>query len=230
MSEQEKLTEPEKLEDVIVVAQDGYSVLLDIDKDTLAINCHESVNLSNRYTAEVILKCSSLATHLKAGNLVRCTEDAEFSVDAAAPVTVPQLKLESASHILSQYDQASRDSTRTHTELETQANITAATRKNIQEQVNSSRLAIQATDNKFLNKRTAAAKVEAEMDVTPKMRETSMDSSELLLKVSMDISPEAFTEKQQQDRERLEAAEDANEAVAQKEIAKQEAAEAAERG
>lgn len=228
MVEQEKMTAQEKIKDVIVVAREGYSVLLDIDGDTLSITCHESINLSKRYITDIISRCASLEAHLKEGNLVRCDDAAEFSVDITAPTTIPQLHLESASHILSQYDQASRDSTRTHTELETQANITADTRKIIQEQVNESKRAIQATDNKFL--KIPATQVEAKIDVTPHKRETAMNSSELMLKVSMDVSPETFIAKQQQDKERLEAAEDENEAMAEKEIAKQDAAEAAECG
>jgi len=217
--------EEKKIEDVIVVAQEGHQVLLDIDGRTLSIDCHESVNLSDMFLPEVIDRCSSLATSLKVGHLVKCSEDDKLTVDTVSPSTIQTLRPETASHIAAQYTQAERDVKRTNMEIQTRSNITAETRRLIEEQVQVSKDEIHRVDHKFSKKDDAAAKVEREMDSVPMGRQDAMSVSELSMNVSMDVPADEFNERQQEAKLKLDAAEDADEARAGAEIAQQEVAE-----
>jgi hypothetical protein len=218
MLEQEK-------KDIIVVAREGYSVLLEIDKQIFDINCHEAVNLSKMFPVDVLDRCSSLSAHLKDGNLVFFEDGIELSKDAVAPVKIKPLREETAEHIMSQYDQTERDAHRTNMELETRANITAETRKHIQEQVQEGREKV-LQETKKLTKVVDMAQTTADGVVSPtKERQDAMTSKELTLKVSMDVSPETFAAKQAATSAKLEAAAEENEARAEKEIAKQDANE-----
>jgi len=60
----------EKEKSIIVVAKDGYNVLLDINKQTFMIDCHKAINLSEMFPPDVLEQCSSLQAHLRDGNLV----------------------------------------------------------------------------------------------------------------------------------------------------------------
>ena len=214
MSEQEK-------KDIIVVAREGYSVLLEIDKQMFDINCHEAVNLSKMFPADVLERCSSLSTHLKDGNLVFFEEGTELLEDTTASVEIKPLRKETAEHITSQYDQTERDAHRTNMELETRANITEETRKLIQAQVQEGKEKILQTDKKLI--RTVDMAQTADEVVSPtKERRDAMTSEELTMRVSMDVSPETFAEKQAAISARLEAAAEESETRAEKEIAKQD--------
>ena len=218
MLEQEK-------KDIIVVAREGYSVLLEIDKQMFDINCHEAVNLSKMFSVDVLERCSSLAAHLKDGNLVFFGEGDDLSANVVAPVKIKPLREETAEHIMSQYDQAEKDASRVNMELETRANITAETRKHIQSQVQEGREKI-LQETKKLTKIIDMTQTTADGVVSPvKERQDAMTSKELMLKVSMDVSPETFAEKQAAISARLEAAAEESETRAEKEIAKQDANE-----
>lgn len=208
--------------DVVVVAREGYSVLLEIDGRMLDIDCHETINLSNIFPPEIIDRCASLSAHLKDGNLVLFEKGiTKLSEDATASVEIAPLREETAEHITSQYDQAERDSDRTNIELETRANITDNTRKHIQEQVQAGKKKILQTDQKLMAK-AKVVQTANEVASQPKERQNAMTSDELTMKVSMDISPEAFAKKQAASKEKLEANEDADETRAEQEIAKQD--------
>ncbi|KKL23249.1 hypothetical protein LCGC14_2427280 [marine sediment metagenome] len=211
----------EQVKKVVVVARKGYSVLLEIEGRMFDIDCHEAINLSDIFSADVLERCSSLATHLKDGNLVVFTSGTVLSKDATTPVEIVTLREETAQHITSQYDQAERDVNRTNMELETRANITEETRKHIQEQVQIGRKKILQVDQKFMPE-TKAAQTVKEVDSSSKARQTAMTAEELTMKVSMDISPEDFAKKQVASKNELEAAEEAAETRAAQEIAKQD--------
>lgn len=216
MSEQVK-------KDIIVVAREGYAVLLEVDGRMFDIDCHEAVNLSNMFSVDVLERCSSLSTHLKDGNLVLFEDGTELSKDATASVEIKPLREETTQHITSQYDQVERDVNRTNIELETRANITEETRKHIQEQVQASKKEILQPDEKLLKKTIKAVQTTNEVASPPKERQNAMTVKELTMKVSMDISPEEFAKKQKASKNKLEAAEEADETRAEKEIAKQDA-------
>lgn len=216
MSEQVK-------KDIVVVAREGYSVLLEIDGRIFDINCHEAVNLSKMFSMDVLERCSSLSTHLNDGNLILFEEGADLSKDATVSVQITPLREETAQHITSQYEQAERDSDRTNIELETRANITETTRKQIQAQVQAGKAKILQTDKKLLANTAKAVQTTNELASPPKNRQNAMTSEELGMKVSMDISPEKFAKKQAETRDRLNAAVDADETRAETEIAKQDA-------
>ncbi|MEA3342182.1 MAG: hypothetical protein U9R15_19630 [Chloroflexota bacterium] len=227
MSEQVKKEDNVK-KDIIVTAREGYSVLLDIEKNTFDIDCHHTVNLSNMFSADALNRCSSLSAHLKDGNLIRVEEDAILSEDVSmTPAKITPLREETAEHITSQYDQAARDSNRTNIELETRSNITDETRKQIQAQVQAGKEKILQTDQKLM-KKAKAVQTSNEVSSQPKERQTAMTSNELTMKVNMDISPEAFAKKQAELRQKLEDSEDADEARAEQEIAEQDTYEQGE--
>lgn len=206
MSEQVK-------KDVIVIAREGYSVLLEVDGQIFDIDCYESVNLSNMFSVDVLERCSSLSTHLKDGNLIFFEEGGKLPQNAAAPVKIKTLREEATEHITAQYKQAEKDSSRTNMELETRADITDATRAYIQKQIQDNKKQILQKDKKLLSK--------VNPDTQPKERRDAMTPEELTMKVSMDVSPDTFTQKQTESTEKLEASINADEDRAEEEIAKQ---------
>lgn len=213
MLEQEK-------KDIIVVAREGYSVLLEIDGRMFDINCHEAVNLSKIFSADVLEKCSSLDTHLKNGNLI-FFEQGDTLPEGTTSVKIEPLHERSAEHIISQYNQAERDAKRTNIEMETRANITEDTREYLQAQVQKSKEEILQTDKKLLTK-TVKTTQTADGVVSPvKKRQDTMTPEELTMEVSMDVSPEVFAEKQAAFGAKRVATKEENEARAKEEIAKQ---------
>ena len=204
--------------DIIVVAREGYSVLLNIDGRTLDIDCHEAVNLSSMFTADVLERSSSLSTHLDDGNLVYCDKDIKLSKDTTAIKKITLLRPEKAQHIVSQYTQAERDVSRTNMELETRANITAETRKQIQDQVQVSKKEILQADQKFVN----TIQTVNETTTVPKERQNAMTADELQMKVTMDIDPEEFTKKQADAKVAFDASDAKDEERAETEIIFQE--------
>ena len=205
--------------EVIVVAREGYAVLLDIAGQTFDIDCHVPINLSSMFSAEVLDTCASLSSHLRDGNLVCVDSDARLSEDTNTVPKINLLREETAQHITSQYEQSERDVCRTNTELETRANITAATRKHIHDQVQQSKEQLLQADKKLLKK---AVPTPADTEIVPKERQSAMAPNELTMKVSMDVDPATFTASQEAAKVRRESAEDADEFLAGKEIAAQE--------
>jgi len=206
--------------DIIVTAREGYSVLLEIDGRMFDIDCHESINLSEIFSADILEKCSSLNTHLKDGNLITLKEVIKLSVDVTAAAEIKPLREETAQHITSQYDQAEKDVNRTNIELETRANITKNTREHIQERVQASKKDILATDQKILVKTVQTTN---NVDATPTERKNAMTAEELTLGVTMDISASEFADKQAKSKAKLDASEIADETRAQNEIDEQNA-------
>lgn len=209
MSEQVK-------KDIIVVARKGYSVLLEVDGRMFDIDCYEPVNLSNIFPADILERCSSLSTHLKDGNLILFEEDTKLPQNAVAPAGIKPLREETAEHITAQYTQSERDSNRTNVELETRAGITDETREYIQDQVQANKTLILQKDKKLLSKINPK-----DSDIQPKERQHAMTPEELTMKVSMDVNPDTFAQKQVESTEKLDASINADEDRAEEEIAKQ---------
>lgn len=207
--------------DVIVVAREGYTVLLEIGGRTFDIDCHEAINLSSIFPADVLERCSSLSTHLRLGNLVYFKEGTKLSEDVTATVEIKPLREETAQHITSQIDQAEKDVNRTNMELKTRADITEATRKHIQKQVQESKKEILDTDQKIL-KKTVQTVDEAVAPIAE--RKHAMTPKELTMKVTMDVSTEDFAKRQKALKVEHDAADEADEARAENEINKQEIA------
>ncbi|MCK4826881.1 hypothetical protein KA005_64695 [bacterium] len=214
MQEQEK-------KDIIVVAREGYSVLLEIDGRMFDIDCHEVINLSEMFPIDVLEKCSSLSIHLKDGNLVLFEPGIELSEDTVS-IEIKPLREETAEHITSQYDQVEKDVNRTNMELETRANITEDTRKHIQAQVQASKEKILQSNEKLLANAIETIRTTNEVANSPKERQNAMTPEELAMKVSMDISPETFAEKQVALGAKFAATVEADEERAEKEIAQQD--------
>ena len=211
--------------DIIVVARKGYSALLNVDGRMFDVDCHEAINLSNIFSADVLERCSSLSTHLASGNLVYFEQGTVLSKDVTASVEIKPLREEAAQHIISQYDQAERDVKRTNMELETRANISEETRNHIQERVQEGKKEILQTDRKFLTKTIKAVQTTNEVVSPPKDRQNAMTVNELTMKVSMDISPAEFAKKQAASKDKLISGEEADEERAEQEIAEQERVE-----
>lgn len=212
---------PKVKKDVIVVAREGYSVLLDIDGRTLDISCHDAINLSSIFSADIIDRCSSLATHLRDGNLIFFKKGTELSKDTVASTEIKPLREEAEQHITSQYEQAAKDARRTDVEIKTRANITAETSKHIQKQVQEGKKEILQVDQKL----EKVVNTVRNIDDLPKERQNAMTPVELSMKVSMDVSPEMFDKKQAAFSEKLVASEEADNIRAEKEIAEQESNE-----
>lgn len=213
------MVEQEK-KDIIVVAREGYSALLEIEGRIFDINCHEEVNLSKIFSANVLEKCPSLETHLKNGNLI-FFKQGDTLPKGTTSVKIESLHERTAEHIISQYNQAERDVNRTNIEMETRANITEDTREYLREQVQKNKKKILQTDKKLLTK-TVKTTQTADGVVSPvKKRQDKMTPEELTMIVSMDVSPEAFAEKQVASEAKRVATREENEARAEEEIAKQ---------
>ncbi len=203
---------------IVVVACKGSSVLLNIGTQTLDINCHQPVNLSKMFTKDVLDCCASLSTHLREGNLVYYEEGAELSKDSNK-VQIKSLQRVEAKHISAQFEQSEKDSNRTHIEIKTRTDITDETRKLIQDQVETNKKQLFQQNQKLVKK----VKQTVDKIDTPIERPKATTPNESLMKVSMDVSPEAFAKKMAAAKEKKEAVEQANEANAEAEIVKRDA-------
>ena len=203
---------------IVVVASEGSSVLLNIGTQTLDIDCHQPVNLSKMFPKDVLDCCASLSTHLREGNLVYYEKGSELPKDSNK-VQIKPLRRVEAKHIGAQFEQSEKDANRTHIEIKTRTDITNETRKLIQGQVEANKKQLFQQNQKLVKKvKQTVDKIDTPME-QPKA--TSPDG--LLMKVSMDVSPEAFAEKMIAAKEKNEAVEQANEASAEAEIAKRDA-------
>lgn len=204
---------------ITVVAREGSSVLLNIGTQTLNIDCHRPVNLSKMFSKDVLDCCVSLSTHLREGNLVYYKKGSKLPKDSNK-VQIKSLRRVEAKHIEAQFEQSEKDANRTHIEMKTRTDITNETRKLIQDQVETNKKQLFQQNQKLVRKvKQTVDKIDTPMEQPKKA--TSPDG--LLMKVSMDVSPEAFAEKMAAAKEKNEAVEQANEASAKAEIAKRDA-------
>ena len=181
----------EDKKDVIVVARRGYSALVNFGVQTLDIDCYNPVNLSDMFSEDVIKECTSLNSHLAAGNLIYYEEGQELPEDPNAKY-IKKLRQDAAKHLEAQYEQKEQGDT-ANMSLETITNVDKHMQDHIQEQVAKNREAIIQKDQAILKKGVITENV----DSVPKERKTAMTEDELLMKVSMDVDPKDFVAKQQ---------------------------------
>ena len=194
---------------IVVVACKGSSVLLNIGTQTLDIDCYQPINLSKMFPKDVLDRCASLSAHLREGNLVYYEEGSELPKDSNK-VSIKSLQQVEATHISAQFEQSERDTNRTHSEIKTRADITDETRKLIQDQVEANKKPLFQQNQKLVKKvKQTVHEIDAPME-QPK----ATIPSKSLLKVSMDVSPEAFAKKMATAKEKIEATEQANETSA----------------
>jgi len=206
----------ETQKDIIVVAREGYTVLLNINEQTLDIDCYNPVNLSKMFSGDAIERCTSLEMHLQEGNLIYYeNQELPKNPDKAR---VDVLRQANAKHIQAQYDQTARNVVRTDMELETQTNIDDAMRVGIQEQVQAGKAKILQTGQKRAQRAEQSVR---EVDV-PLEKRNAMTPDELNLKVSMDVSPDEFMQKQKALKKKFDDNVNADEIRAEKEIISQE--------
>jgi len=204
--------------DIVVIAQKGYSVLLKVDGKMLDIDCYTPVNLSNIFSVDVLEKCASLSTHLQDGNLIYFDEGTELLEDINAPVKIKPLKEEAAQHIIAHYDKVEKDSNQLDLGIKTNTDITDDTRECIQERVKISKEKILQPDKKFLKRAVATVRTSDETGAPSADRQNAMTAKELTMKVSMDVSPETFKQKQHMLKKSLEDNTSVDEARAKQEI------------
>lgn len=201
--------------DIVVVAREGDSVLLNVGTQTLDINCYQPVNLSKMFPKDVLDCCASLSTHLREGNLIYYEKGSELPKDSNKVQIKPLQRVE-AKHIGAQFEQSEKDANRTHIEIKTRTDITGETRKLIQDQVETNKKQLFQQNQKLVKK---VKQTVHEIDVPMKQPEVTTPNK-LLMKVSMDVSPEAFAEKMAATKKEIDAAEQINEASAEAEIAR----------
>lgn len=203
---------------IIVVARKGDSVLLNVGTQTLDINCYQPVNLSKMFPKDVLDCCASLSTHLREGNLVYYEKGSELPKDSNK-VQIKPLRQVEAKHIDAQFEQSEKDVNRTHIEIKTRTDITDETRKLIQDQVETNKKQLFQQNQKLVKK---VKQTVHEIDVPMKQPEVTTPNK-LLMKVSMDVSPEIFAEKMADSKKKIETAEQVDEASAEAEIVKHDA-------
>jgi len=205
----------EKEKSIIVVAKDGYNVLLDINKQTFMIDCHKAINLSEMFPPDVLEQCSSLQAHLRDGNLVYYKGE-KLSED---PNDAQINKLhEIAEHqIEAQFSQHSGRADAFNIEIETASTVSDNMRKNIDARIEKNRADIVTQDNKLLKHlKTQATKV-----ADPIYSSECMSEDDLHLKVTMDIDDKKFADIQKQSHEENLEKEEMAENTAKTEIDKQ---------
>jgi hypothetical protein len=185
-----------KEKDMIVVAKNGFSVLLEIGGRTLDIDCYNPVNLSEMFSEEVIKNCDSLRIHLKQENLVRYS--GQDLVEDPNSAKVEALKQSAAAKIEASYTQ-SPDGDRSDMHLKTNAGIDENIKRELQKKINENKTDAQKRaeerSRKFLQKGAAEDNV---VDSSTKNRERqhAMSKQELNMKVQMDVDRKDFISKQ----------------------------------
>lgn len=195
-------------EQVIVVAHEGYSVILNIGGDCLTIDAFTPVNLSEMYDDSLLRNCGSLQAHLREGNLVKYV--GQQLPKNPNKQKIDTLRQSTAQHIRAQYSQSARDTSHPTMQVETSAvNVNADSEKSLQDQVAESRRRVEVRAVK--NRREASQRDATNADTdapTPSLdpEKPSVTDAKKLgnLKVSMDVPVEDFVAKQQESRRRLE--------------------------
>jgi len=202
----------EEKSDVIVVAREGYQVLLNVGARNFLVSCYEPLNLSAYFTHDDLDKCASLRANLEDGNLVHYTGQ-KLPKNMNSPTIKPMEEV-TAQKLEASYTQEG-ETTSSHFRLKTEADISPELKKNIQDRVAKSREDILAVEEKMLAKR----KEDNVVDGKPKERNTSLTKDELTLKVQMDVSPEEFKARQLDARKKRAEKDKATQERLNKEIA-----------
>ena len=188
-----------KEKDMIVVARDGYTVLLEIGGRTLDIDCHNPVNLSEIFSKEIIDNCDSLRVHLKQENLV-LYEGQELTEDPNS-AKVEALRESAVTKIETAYTQTP-DGDRSDMHLKTNTVIDENVKRELQRKINENKTDLQKRSEerskRFLQGDVSKSTEDNVVDSNTKNKERqhSMSKQELNMKVQMDVNPNEFMSKQ----------------------------------
>lgn len=204
---------------IIVVASPGYQVLLNVGNDCLTIDAFNPVNLSQLYNAETLSKCGSLASHLRDGHLIMYTgEDLPEDPNVQR---ISALRNSTAQHIEAQFSQTAQDPNHPNMQIETKAeNVNEISEVSLQQQVTESREVLENTESRIRANvareydHSAAITLDPTQTATPDL--SAKDT--LKMKVSFDVDPEVFIEKQKASRKKLDIVAQQEENAAQEEI------------
>jgi hypothetical protein len=222
METQEKTQE--KVKDIVVVARNGYQVLLNVGPHNLTIDCYTPVNLSELFPEEQLQKSSSLRAHLSQGNLIFYSDGQELPKNLHEISIKPMREVEETK-IETTYKQ-SQQTAAAHVRIETTNDIDDDFRETLQEKVAANRETILNTDKKILDKSAAKDNVVSTSDIgTPLSQRGEMSASELRRTVTMDIDPADFKARQMAARKRLQEQDKADDIRIRNEIAEIEEAE-----
>lgn len=187
-------------DELVVVAKLGYQVLLNVGRDCLVIDSFSPVNLNQLYDAETLNACGSLAAHLREGNLVKF-EGQKLPEDPNTQ-KIEGLRQSEARHREAGYKQQPRNPVHANFEVETVAD-TVNPGDDLQQQVAQSRKEIQ-DDSRIkttISKGyTQSPAVDSGDALNALQEEEELAPSKLRLKVSMDVSGDEFTQRQEASR------------------------------
>lgn len=199
----------------IVVAKEGYNVLLDINNQTLMIDCHNAINLSEMFSPDVLKQCSGLQAHLRDGNLVEY-DGRELSKDPN-DAQITKLNEIAEQQIKAQFSQHSGRDDAFNINIETSSDITDKVRKDIDERLEKNRDDIVKQDNKLL-KHLVKDSDESESVSDPVFNDSHMTEKELHLNVTMDVDNNTFKAIQEQGQKDIIEKTEADEHAAKVEI------------
>jgi len=214
------MSEEQKQKDIIVVAHRGYSVLLDItDKNVLEIDCYHPVNLSDLFPDLDLSKCTSLKVNLARGNLIifegqdlpEDPNDKKIAIMRAA--SSQHREVGSTPSRLTLHEDAQVPLVVENTQVD---NVMT---ENLNDKIKAGRDKI-TQKNDLLKQKRVSANISVE-DEKPKIPEM-LDTANLNLKVSMDVTDKDFKSRQIAIRRGLDNSVQTSEQHAREEIEREE--------
>ncbi len=219
----------EQVKDIIVVARKGFQVLLNIGNDCLTIDAFTPVNLSEMYEEDTLRNCGSLAAHLRDKNLVYY--NGQTLPKDPNSQKIDSLRQSRAQHIQAQFKQTAQDINHPNMQLKTDTeNVDENSgEKTLQEQVTEYRTRIEQENQRIRDKKTKETHNSAnnmvddsQKSLDPTLSSPGMSKEQLNMKVSMDVDPQTFIEKQRANRKQFDDREQEAEKKALDEIARLE--------
>ncbi len=208
----------EEKKDIVVIARQGYTVLLNVGTHNLTIDNYTPVNLSNLFSEEQLKNCASLRAHKEDGNLIDYAGEPLLKDPYA--VEIKPLVEAASTKIEAKYSQKTQTAAK-HMQVETEVEVDEAMKQNIQARVKASKEEILAKDNKLLTKEAnvidAGARPQHLVAMTPE---------KLQMNVTMDVDLEEFKNRQKATHKQLIDKDKTDNAAAAEEIVRVKAAEA----
>ena len=212
----------EEKKDVVVVARQGYNVILNVGAHNLTIDSFEPVNLSNLFSEEQLKNCASLKAHREDGNLLNYAGE-PLPEDPHAVKIKPLVEVASTK-IEAEYTQKTQTAA-THMQVETEVEVDEAMKQNIQRRVKEGREEILAFDKKILKSHKTKESNVIDAGARPQ-KAVAMTSEKLKMNVTMDVDLVEFKKRQRAAHKQLADKDKADDAEAAEEIARVEADEA----
>jgi len=197
----------EQVKDIIVVARTGFQVLLNIGNDCLTIDAFNPINLSEMYDEDILRNCGSLIAHLRDKNLIYY--DGQDLPKDPNSKKIDALQQSAAQHIQAQFKQTSQDAAHPNMLLKTDSeNVNENGEKTLQEQVTKYREQVEQENQKIRDKKAKKIHINTTVDssqesLDPISSGPGMNKNQLNMKVSMDVDPQIFIEKQKANRKQL---------------------------